>query len=82
MTSCLKSSEMLSWQFDAFRPVTNSIISTVIAPGRRILGDSPVQSIIVDSNPTSDGPSSRTESVSFKNSPSSSITASAVVGDT
>lgn len=62
--------------------VVSIIISSVIAPGRSILGNSPVQSIIVDSTPTSDSPPSRIKSTDVKYFTNSEITASAEVGET
>ena len=53
------------------------IISGVTPPGRKILGNSPVMSTTVDSNPTSQGPPSST--MSMRPSMSSS-TCSARVG--
>ena len=54
----------------------------VIPPGRKINGLLFVQSIIVDSSPTIDLPPSKTISLTLKYKDNSSITSSALVGDT
>jgi hypothetical protein len=58
------------------------IISFVIAPGLRIIGSGPVQSIIVDSRPTEHWPPSRIRSSLLKYVCNSSLTSLAVVGET
>ena len=58
------------------------IINSLIAPGRKIRGESPVQSMIVDSTPTWHGPPSKTKSSLVRYLPISSTTAVALVGET
>jgi len=54
----------------------------VIAPGRKIIGLWVVQSMMVDSTPTSQAPPSNIKSLLSKKAPSSASTADAVVGET